>query len=127
VHTGAVIQVYAARAWSCRGPLAVHTWIATKAAAADAHEVHQVVGFRARRNLPVITTESGLPDRRWYGNVPELLLDIRDEEAAALLPKVLDGIRSYPYPEQYTLWPGPNSNTFTAHVGRAVPELKLAL
>ncbi|NDA85703.1 MAG: DUF3750 domain-containing protein, partial [Burkholderiaceae bacterium] len=32
-------------------------------------------------------------------------------------------VQSYPYADSYTMWPGPNSNTFTAHVGREVPEL----
>ena len=126
-YPDAVIQIYAARAWSWRGHLAVHTWIATKAADAESYEVHQVVGFRARRGLPVITSEAGLPDRRWYGNVPQLLVDLRGDEAAALLPRVLAAVREYPYPDSYTLWPGPNSNTFTAHVGRAVPELGLVM
>ena len=36
-------------------------------------------------------------------------------------------VRDYPYPSSYRTWPGPNSNTFTAFVGRAVPELRLDL
>jgi hypothetical protein len=43
------------------------------------------------------------------------------------LPQVLAAVASYPYPESYTTWPGPNSNTFVAHVGREVPELGLVL
>src|SRR5260221_12913729 len=35
--------------------------------------------------------------------------------------------RDYPYPATYTLWPGPNSNTFTAWIARAVPELQVDL
>ena len=35
--------------------------------------------------------------------------------------------RDYPFDQEYRVWPGPNSNTFTAFVGRAVPELKLDL
>ena len=27
----------------------------------------------------------------------------------------------------YRVWPGPNSNTFVAHLGRAIPELRLAM
>jgi len=34
---------------------------------------------------------------------------------------------SYPYPDTYHMWPGPNSNTFIAHIGRSVPELQLDL
>jgi hypothetical protein len=39
----------------------------------------------------------------------------------------LAAIESYPYADKYVMWPGPNSNTFTAYVGRQVPELKLDL
>jgi hypothetical protein len=35
--------------------------------------------------------------------------------------------RSYPYPAEYRAWPGPNSNTFTAWITRAVPELEADL
>ncbi|MGA1152978.1 MAG: DUF3750 domain-containing protein, partial [bacterium] len=33
----------------------------------------------------------------------------------------------YPASEFYRVWPGPNSNTFTAHVLRQVPELRVTL
>ena len=33
----------------------------------------------------------------------------------------------YPFNDKYVLWPGPNSNTFTAFIGREVPDLKLDL
>src|SRR5688572_2666561 len=123
----AVIQVYAARTWSWRGHLAVHTWVTTKTRGADHYEVHQVIGFRARRNLPVVMSQPDSPDRFWYGNQPELLADLRGEKAEQLLPKVLAAVKSYPYPDSYKTWPGPNSNTFTAHIGRSVPELGLVL
>ena len=123
----ALIQVYAARTWSWRGHLAVHTWITTKERNADHYQVHQVIGFRARRNLPVVMSEPDVPDRYWYGNQPELLVDFRGEQAELLLPKVLAAVKSYPYPDTYKTWPGPNSNTFVAHIGRSVPELGLAL
>ena len=34
---------------------------------------------------------------------------------------------SYPYPNSYRPWPGPNSNTFLAHIARQVPELGIHL
>src|SRR5690606_26101660 len=71
--------------------------------------------------------EEDAPDRLWYGNQPQLLLDLRGEKAAELLPEVLDAVASYPYPDSYTMWPGPNSNTFVAYVGRQVPALRLTL
>ena len=33
----------------------------------------------------------------------------------------------YPYADTYRVWPGPNSNTFVAHVLRAAPELRADL
>jgi hypothetical protein len=126
-HAAAIIQVYAARTYSWRGHLAVHTWVATKEKNADSYLVHQVIGFRERRGLPVRVSQRDMPDRYWYGNEPELLIDIRGEEAERLLPQVLAAVESYPYPDSYTMWPGPNSNTFTAHVGRSVPDLRLSL
>lgn len=126
-HEEAILQAYAARTYSWRGHLAVHTWLATKEHGADHFVVHHVMGFRARRGLPIVVSEPDLPDRLWYGNRPELLLDIRGAPAEALLPRVLQAVQDYPYPRDYTLWPGPNSNTFTAWIARQVPELGLEL
>ena len=44
-----------------------------------------------------------------------------------MIEKVEAAIKDYPYPDRYRSWPGPNSNTFLAHIGRAVPELRLDL
>jgi hypothetical protein len=126
-YDGAVIQIYSARTYSWRGHFAAHTWVATKAAGADHYLTHQVIGFRENRGLDVRVSQPDLPDRNWYGSRPDLLVDVRGEPAARLLPAVLAAVQSYPYPDSYTTWPGPNSNTFTAHVGRQVPELGLVL
>ena len=123
----AVVQVYAARAFHWRGIFAVHTWIAVKPAGGSNYVVHQVLGWQARRGLPVVVSTIDSPDRSWYGNSPELLLDVRGEEATKLIPKIARAVADYPYKNTYTLWPGPNSNTFVAHVARQVPELRLEL
>jgi hypothetical protein len=123
----AVVQVYAARAFSWRGIFAVHTWLAVKPAGGSAYTVHQVVGWREWQDLPVVVSQEDAPDRAWYGNAPELLLDIRGEQASLLIPKITKAVLSYPYRDSYTLWPGPNSNSFVAHVAREVPGLKLVL
>jgi hypothetical protein len=123
----AVIQVYAARAFNWRGIFAVHTWIATKAAGADAYTVHQVLGWNARHGGRVVVSNRDLPDRRWYGADPTLLFELRGAEAEAAIPKIDAAIARYPYPHRYVLWPGPNSNTFVAHVARQVPELSVDL
>ncbi len=123
----AVVQVYGARAFSWRGAFAVHTWISVKPDNGDTFTTYEVLGWRARRGISVVTSSTGRPDRAWYGQQPELYVDIRGEEASALIPQVQAAVRSYPYGDTYSIWPGPNSNTFTAHVGRLVPDLRLDL
>ena len=123
----AVVQVYAARALNWRGIFGVHTWVATKPENAKEYTVHHVIGWRRYRNLPVVVSAPGIPDGRWFGNEPTLIGQLRGEAAEAAIPKIIDAVATYPYPNDYNLWPGPNSNTFVAHVGRQVPELKLDL
>jgi hypothetical protein len=123
----AVVQVYGARAYSWRGYLGIHTWIAVKPTAAQSFTIYEVIGWMQRRKMPVLVIYDNVPDRRWYGSMPELLLDKRGEGVDALIEKIDEAARSYPYARNYTIWPGPNSNTFTAWVSRAVPELQLDL
>jgi hypothetical protein len=123
----AVVQVYAARALNWRGIFGVHTWIATKPENASEYMVHHVIGWRSYRNLPVLVSGPGIPDGRWFGNEPEIIAELRGEAAAEAIPKIMAAVASYPYPNEYQLWPGPNSNTFTAYVGRQVPELRMDL
>ena len=54
-------------------------------------------------------------------------MDRRGEGVDGLIARVQAAVESYPYPTSYRTWPGPNSNTFTAYLGRAVPELRLDL
>ncbi|SFL82912.1 DUF3750 domain-containing protein [Marinobacter zhejiangensis] len=119
----AVVQVYGARAWSWRGYFSLHTWIATKEAGADHYYVHEVIGWRQN----VVHSHRSLPDRAWYGQPPQLIADIRGDEAQAAITNIHKAIAAYPYPTEYEAWPGPNSNTFVAWVIREVPELDVAL
>jgi len=124
----ALIQVYGARAYSWRGAFGIHTWIATKARNASAYTVYQVIGWNLYRGRSVVTvTRGGPPDFLWYNARPELLLERRGPAAEALIERIDDAAGAYPYPNQYRVWPGPNSNTFTAFVARQVPELRLDL
>lgn len=123
----AIVQVYAARAYSWRGTFGVHTWIAVKPTAAPAYTVYEVIGWRAYYDEPVLAVSERAPDARWFGNMPEVLADIRGKGVDDLIKRIDKVARSYPYLNSYNVWPGPNSNTFTAHVARGVPELKLDL
>ncbi len=105
----------------------MHTWIATKEEDASQYTVHQVVGWRVRRGLPAVSSVEDIPDRNWFNSRPEVLSDLRGSNAAAAIVKINKAIESYPYPDQYSLWPGPNSNTFTAYILRQVPELRASL
>lgn len=124
----AVIQVYAARAVSWRGYFGVHTWVAVKPTRADRFTVYEVMGFRLRRGGDTAVVARDRPaDGYWFGNRPELLSDVRGEGVDQLIKRVEAAVADYPWPGTYHVWPGPNSNTFVAHVLRAVPELKVDL
>ncbi len=122
----AVVQVYAARAVSWRGYFGVHTWIAVKPTDADRFIVYEVMGFRLRRGGDTAVVARDRPaDGYWFGNRPELLSDLRGEGVDDIIKRVEAAVADYPYAGTYRVWPGPNSNTFIAHVLRAVPELKV--
>ena len=123
----AVIQVYAARAVGWRGVMAVHTWVAVKPTGAAAYTRYEVMGWGVGHGAPAIRVNRAGPDDYWFGSRPELLVDRRGEGVDALIGHVQAAIETYPYPASYRTWPGPNSNTFIAHLGRAVPELRLDL
>ena len=125
----AVVQVYAARAFAWRGIFAVHTWIAIKPAGAAAYTRYDVVGWSVQRGVPAIQINRlGMgPDNYWFGNYPTVLADHRGPAAEAMIPKILAAIDAYPYQQLYWTWPGPNSNTFIAHIARSVPELRVEM
>lgn len=127
-YSDPVIEVYAADAFSWRGWFAVHTWIALKEQDANTYTVYEVVGWRVKRGLPALKSyTTATPDRYWYGSKPEKVLSISGEKAKLLIPKVQKAISAYPWADEYTLFPGPNSNTFPAWVGLQVPELALEM
>ena len=119
----AVVQVYGARTWGWKGNFGVHTWVAVKPKDAQAYTVYEVIGWRRRWSDSVVSVRDRPADARWFGNTPELYADKRGELAEKLIPRIEAAVQSYPYAGEYTVWPGPNSNTFTAWITRAVPEL----
>lgn len=123
----AVVQVYAARAVSWRGFFGVHSWIAAKPEGAPGFTVYEVIGWRILRGMPGVTISNRAADGRWFGALPEIIADLRGAQAKAVLDKLDGVVGRYPYVDQYRLWPGPNSNTFVAYVGREIPELRLDL
>jgi len=126
--TRAIIEFYAADAFSWRGWFAVHPWVAIKEEKANEYSVYEVIGWQVKQGRPAIRQYKTLtPDRYWYGSKPELLLSIKGDKAAKLIPKIKVAIALYPWVNEYSVFPGPNSNTFIAWIGIQVPELKLEL
>jgi hypothetical protein len=123
----AVVQVYSARAVRWRGYFGVHTWIAVKPTGAAEFTVHEVNGHRLRRTGSALVTSHRAPDGFWYGNRPQLLAEARGGGVDAIIQRIDAAVKRYPYAETYRVWPGPNSNTFTAFVLRDVPELRVDL
>jgi hypothetical protein len=126
-HRDAIAQVYAARAVRWRGYFGVHTWIAVKPTDAAAYTVYEVTRWGRRRNGSMVSISERMPDSRWYGNAPELIAEIRGPEVDAVIDRIADVAAGYPYADDYTVWPGPNSNSFTAYVLRRVPDLRADL
>jgi len=120
----AIVAIYAARVGRWRAIFAHHTWVVVKAAGAQNYTRYDKVGW----GLPV-RTNGWAPDGRWFGNAPRPIVLIEGDEAQRLIPQIQAAVASYPYQVSgdYQAWPGPNSNTFVAHVMRSVPELSAPL
>ena len=120
----AIVQVYAAPTYGWRGYFAVHPWIIFKRSGETAFTRYDVIGWRG---TDVVQRNYALPDGLWYGAQPALLVDHRGDGSEAMIAQIEAAIETYPYPHAYQAYPGPNSNTFLAHIGREVPQLKLDL
>jgi uncharacterized protein DUF3750 len=117
-----LIQVYAARAIGWRGWFGVHTWVAVKPEG-KGYVVYEVIGWRLYSSDTAVVIRNRPPDGRWFGAEPELIAERRGAGVSALIERIDKAAREYPWPGEYKVWPGPNSNTFTAWILRAVPEL----
>lgn len=119
-HPEAIFQLYAARAQGFKGIVAEHTWVAMKSPRAAEYQRYEVSGWRVHDER-VIHENYRSPDRHWVGSQPRLLLDLRGCAAERAIDAVPRALERYPFAQRYVLWPGPNSNTFTAHLLRELP------
>ncbi|SDY78768.1 Protein of unknown function [Jannaschia faecimaris] len=120
----ATIHVMAARTGGLKGAASVHSWLVWKPADATTWTRAEVVGW----GNPV-RRDAYAPDARWYSNAPYFVGSITGRAAAALIPRIEATVDAYPFGFRgaYVIWPGPNSNTFVAHVLREVPAIGIAL
>ncbi len=119
----AAIYVFSAMTGGLKGAIASHAWIVIKEKGGEYQRYDKVGwGEPIRRNHRA-------PDAFWYSNPPRQVVVIEGREAERLIPKVEAAIAAYPYGQRggYRIYPGPNSNTFVAHVLRQVPELGAVL
>jgi hypothetical protein len=123
-HPEALVRIYAARTGRWKGIFAHHSWIVVKEPGARRYTRFDKVGWGSP-----VRTNAWPADARWFGNAPQLVLSLDGDDAERLIPKVRAAVADYPYAHggDYRVWPGPNSNTFIAHIVSQVPELHAAL
>ena len=120
----AAVYVYAARTGRWKGVFAHHSWIVIKERGAAGYTRFDKVAW----GRPV-KVNNWAPDARWYGHTPMLVAAVEGPAAEQLIPKIKAAVARYPHnqPGAYSVWPGPNSNSFVAYVLAAVPEARAVL
>jgi hypothetical protein len=113
------VLIMSGRTGGWKGVFSVHSWVVLKPENAKSWRRYDVVGW----GNPV-RINGWAPDGLWYGNKPQVVLDLRGAEAAKAIPKIEAAVKEYRFANagDYRIWPGPNSNTFVASVLRAIPE-----
>ena len=123
----AIVHIYKAPVWGIRGKFADHTWIATKKNGASNYTVYQSVGWNKYTAKDALEIKKDIPDRFWYGNKPKIIFQLQGKAAEPIVDKIKELAQKYPYKSKYAIFPGPNSNTFTAWMICQIPELDLKL
>lgn len=120
----AAFYILAARTGGMKGAVSEHSWIVVKERGATAYERWDKVGWGAP-----IRHNHRPADGLWYSNVPKVVVGVTGADAERLIPLVRAAIAAYPFAANggYTMFPGPNSNSFVAHVMRAVPGIDASL
>jgi hypothetical protein len=127
LESQALVHIYAARAFRWRKYFAVHCWVATKAKEADHYQTYHVTGFGLKNGARSVKIQRDIPDRRWFGAEPELLVEVRGEKAEIAIPQIQHLAENYFYHDHYQVWPGPNSNSFVSHIIRNIDGVGVEL
>ncbi len=111
----ATVIILSTRTGQWKSIFAEHMSIIVKPKAATQWTRYDVVGW----GNPV-RKDAYVADALWYGNTPRIVYRAEGFEAEKLIPGIEASIANYPYQKHgsYTVWPGPNSNTFVAWVVR---------
>ena len=118
------VLVMSGRTGGWKGVFSVHSWVVLKPENGKSWSRYDVVGW----GNPV-RINGWAPDGMWFGNKPQVVLDLHGADAAEAIPKIEAAVKAYQYANagDYRIWPGPNSNTFVATVLRAIPEAEAML
>ena len=116
----AQIFVFTARTGGLKGALATHSWLVLKPLGSNSYDRYDVVGWGSP-----VRKNAYDADGHWYSNKPVITYQVVGKKAQELLPQLENANANYPWRKHgdYTLWPGPNSNTFVANVLQQVPKL----
>lgn len=111
----AKVLILAARTGRWRAIFAEHMSLVLKPEGANHWTRYDVVGWGN-----AVRRDDYAADAFWYGNRPYVVTEISGEAAERLIPLVEASIARYPHATRgaYTVWPGPNSNSFVAWVVR---------
>lgn len=122
-----IVLIYFARAFSWRGYFGIHPWISYKKREDKEYTVSQVISWNLRNEGTTVSTKKDLPDRLWYDSHPTLLFEARGEKAGIIISKIKNLLKDYPFKDRYTVYPGPNSNTFVSYLIRNIEEIDCEL
>jgi Protein of unknown function (DUF3750) len=111
----ATVMILSTRTGRWKSIFAEHMSIVMKPKGALTWTRYDVVGW----GTPV-RKNAYAADALWYGNTPRIVYRLDGEAAETLIPKIATAVQRYPHQQRgsYTVWPGPNSNTFVAWVVR---------
>lgn len=104
---------------------AQHTWIDVKGGSEDDWYRFEVPGRGGVRNR-AIDGAAARRDVRW-GEEARVVRLVAGEEARAAAAALAAAAEGYEDKARYRAWPGPNSNTYTARLGRRTPGLAFEL
>ncbi|MBO0906356.1 DUF3750 domain-containing protein [Jiella sonneratiae] len=118
------VYVMSARTGGLKGAVAEHAWIVVKDEGGRPYERWDKVGW----GMPV-HRDAFPPDGVWYSNEPHVVFEASGAAAERLIPEIRAAIADYPFAMRggYHIFPGPNSNSFVAHVMRHVPAIDAVL
>jgi hypothetical protein len=121
---GARVLVMSGRTGGWKGVFSVHSWVVLKPENGQSWRRYDVVGWGSP-----VRINGWAPDGLWFGNKPQVVVDLRGKAATQAIPKIEAAVKAYQYANagDYRIWPGPNSNTFVATVLRAIPEAEAIL